>query len=106
MKLRPSDSTKKMYKPRLNDYVKWNKGNHSIEGWVYYVDQQYITIETKVIPKPEEDIPNGTTHKNNRCLVLCHPEYYHQLEYVTHREHVHAEPTTYKSQTYRDRDLY
>ena len=97
-----------IYKPRLNDYVKWHKGNHSVEGWVYYVDNSYITLETSVIPKPEEDIPNAPIHKNHRCLVLCYPEYYDQLEYVTHRENVHSEPMidTYKSQTYRDRDLY
>ena len=106
MKLNHSDSTKKTYKPRLNDYVKWHKEKHSIEGWVYFVGSEYITIEISVTPKPEEDIPNGTPHRNNRCLVVCYPQFYHELEYVTHREHVHAEPTTYKSQTYRDRDLY
>ena len=92
------------YKPRLNDYVKWN----DLEGWVYYVDQQYITIETRVIPKPEEDIPNAPIHKNHRCLVVCFPEYYSELKYVTHRETIYSKPTqdTYKSQTYRDRDLY
>lgn len=96
------------YKPRLNDYVKWHKDKHSIEGWVYYVDREYITIEISVTPKPEEDIPNGTPHRNNRCLVLCFPQFYHQLEYVTHRETIYSEPSTdtYKSQTYRDRDLY
>ena len=98
------DSTKKMYKPRLNDYVKWK----DLEGWVYFVGSEYITIEIRVIPKPEEDLEHGTPHRNNRCLVVCYPQFYHELEYVTHREHVHAEPTEdmYKSQTYRDRDLY
>lgn len=95
------------YRPRLNDYVKWNKGKYSVEGWVYYVDKQYITIETSVKPKPEEDLDKGTPHKNNRCLVLCFPEFYSQLEYVTHRETIYSDPIedTYKSQTYRDRDL-
>jgi len=94
------------YKPRLNDYVKWK----NLEGWVYYVDSQYITIETRVIPKSEEDIPNAPIHKNHRCLVLCFPEQYSQLEYITHRESVYSKPMSledmYKSQTYRDRDLY
>jgi len=90
------------YKPRLNDYVKWN----DLEGWVYYVDQQYITIEIRVIPKPEEDLEHGTPHRNNRCLVVCYPEQYSQLEYITHRETIYSQPDTYKSQTYRDRDLY
>ena len=95
-----------IYKPRLNDYVKWHKGNHSVEGWVYYVDKSYVTLETSVIPKPEEDIPNAPIHKNYRCLVVCYPEYYDQLEYITHRETIYSQPDTYKSQTYRDRDLY
>ena len=90
------------YRPRLNDYVKWN----DLEGWVYYVDQQYITIEIRVIPKPEEDLEHGTPHRNNRCLVVCYPEQYSQLEYITHRETIYSQPDTYKSQTYRDRDLY
>ena len=90
------------YKPRLNDYVKWKK----LEGWVYFVGSDYITIEISVTPKPEEDIPNGTPHRNNRCLVVCYPQYYHELEYVTHRETIYSQPDTYKSQTYRDRDLY
>jgi len=94
------------YKPRLNDYVKWNKGNHSVEGWVYFVGSEYITIEIRVIPKPEEDLEHGTPHRNNRCLVVCYPQFYSQLEYITHRETIYSQPDTYKSQTYRDRDLY
>ena len=65
------------YKPRLNDYVKWK----NLEGWIYYVDKEYVTIETSVTPKPEEDLDKGTPHRNNRCLVLCYPEQYSQLEY-------------------------
>ena len=94
------------YKPRLNDYVKWK----NLEGWIYYVDKEYVTIETSVTPKPKEDLDKGTPHKNNRCLVICFPKQYCELEYVTHRESVHSKPISledmYKSQTYRDRDLY
>ena len=34
------------YKPRLDDYVKWNRSSGSIdEGWVYFVSDEYISIE-------------------------------------------------------------
>ena len=74
-----------MYQPQLDDYVKWNKKEHTVEGWVYFVDTAYITIETRVIPKNPEDLQHGTYHQNNHCLVVCYPEAYHQLEYVKNR---------------------
>jgi len=73
------------YKPAVNDYVKWNKGKHSVEGWIYFKDVEYITIETKVFPKPPEDLPHGTHHRNERTLVICYPENWNQLEYVKSR---------------------
>lgn len=72
------------YKPRLNDYVKWNK-KHGIEGWVYFTDQSYITIETQTKPKHPDDQPHGTFHQNDHTLVLCYPESYSQLEYIQSR---------------------
>ena len=44
------------YTPKINDYVRWEKGKFSIEGWVYFVDQSYITIEIGVKCKDDEDI--------------------------------------------------
>ena len=38
------------YIPRLNDYVSWR----NVEGWVYFVDEEYLTIEIAVKPK---DVP-------------------------------------------------
>lgn len=70
-----------MYEPQLDDYVKWN----DIEGWIYHVGSEYITIETKVIPKSPKDLQHGTYHRNNHCLVVCYPQFYHELEYVKHR---------------------
>ncbi len=35
------------YIPKINDYVKWNKNGIIHEGWVYFVDSAYITIETE-----------------------------------------------------------
>ena len=36
------------YIPKVNDYVVWDKGRHNNdEGWVYFVDKEYITIEVE-----------------------------------------------------------
>ena len=32
------------YEPKLNDYVSWR----NVEGWVYYVDENHLTIEIKL----------------------------------------------------------
>jgi len=77
-----------MYKPSLNDYVKWNKG---VEGWVYFAEKEYITIETKVFPKDEQNIQACSLHRNNRVLVLCYKEQWEQLEYVGHRVNKYSE---------------
>ena len=77
-----------MYKPSLNDYVSWTKG---VEGWVYFVDKEYITIETNVFPKDEQNIRACSLHKNNRVLVLCYKEQWNQLEYVGYRVNKYSE---------------
>lgn len=77
-----------MYSPRLNDYVKWKKG---IEGWVYFVDQQYITIETNVKPKDQEDLRHSPLHRNKRLLVLCYKEQWSELKQVGYRENKYSE---------------
>jgi len=73
------------YTPEVDDYVKWNKGEYSVEGWVYFKDNAYLTIETKVYPKHPEDIPHGTYHRNERTLVVCYPESWKDLTYVKSR---------------------
>jgi hypothetical protein len=40
------------YIPRLNDYVSWR----NVEGWVYFVDAEYLTIEISVKPKTDQQI--------------------------------------------------
>lgn len=77
-----------MYKPRLNDYVTWKKG---VEGWVYFVDQEYITIETQVIPKDKEDLQHSPLHKNKRLLVLCYHDQWNELTYEGYRENKYSE---------------
>ena len=37
------------YVPKVNDYVIWDKGDYGVDkGWVYFYDEEYITIETHV----------------------------------------------------------
>ena len=76
------------YTPRLNDYVSWTKG---VEGWVYFVDKEYITIETNVFPKDEQNVRACSLHKNNRVLVLCYVEQWSELEYVGYRLNKYSE---------------
>ena len=82
---------KTSYTPKINDYVRWEKGKFSVEGWVYFVDQSYITLETGVKCKDDEDIVNCPIHKKTHTLVVCFPEYYHQLKYVKTRNDIYEE---------------
>jgi hypothetical protein len=77
------------YVPKLNDYVRWNKGKFSVEGWVYFMDKSYLTIETKVYPKHSEDLPLGTHHRNERTLVICFPESWKDLKYIKTRNDIY-----------------
>ena len=80
-----------MYEPKVNDYVRWEKGKFSVEGWVYFKDSAYITIETQTKPKHPEDIKHGTYHKKERTLVVCFPESWKQLKYVKTRNNIYDE---------------
>lgn len=79
------------YTPKINDYVRWEKGEFSVEGWVYFVDPSYTTIEIGVKCKDDEDIINCPIHKKTHTLVVCFPEYYHQLKYVKTRNDIYEE---------------
>lgn len=79
-----------MYVPQINDYVIWNDGK-GVEGWVYFKDDAYITIETCVWEKDEENYACCSLHRNDRILVLCYHSQWSQLEYVRSRESVHEE---------------
>jgi hypothetical protein len=76
------------YQPRVNDYVTWTKG---IEGWVYFRCEKYITIETDVWLKDEENYECCSLHRNDRVLVLCYNEQWNELTYVKSRKSVHEE---------------
>ena len=77
-----------MYEPQVNHYVTWK--DH-IEGWVYFKDKEYITIESWVRPKTEENYNACSIHKNNRLLVLCYHNQWDELTYIKSRESVYEE---------------
>jgi hypothetical protein len=67
------------YTPKVNDYVKWK----SIDGWVYFKDDEYITIEIAV---KEKKCSKGTHHKKDHILVVCYHNQWKQLEYIKSRQ--------------------
>ena len=77
-----SNFCKMIYVPKVNDYVKWNKG----EGWVYFVCEDYITIEIAVRDKDPDDLQHSPLHKKHHCLILCYIEDWKDLVYVKSRE--------------------
>ena len=85
------------YTPKLNDYVKWQNSHTNIEGWVYFVDSAYCTIEISVKDKPDNLMPQ---HKKTHCCVLCYPENWHELTYIKSRN----PEDYYKAQQYRYSD--
>lgn len=87
------------YTPKVNDYVKWK--DH--EGWVYFKCDQCISIELGVKDKVCHE-HGASFHKKNHILLVCHSFQWHELEYVKTRESSHC--SEYKSQRYRDSDLY
>ena len=80
--------------PRINDYVVWDKGEYGKdEGWVYFVSEEYITIETGIKPKPKCRYSVNEHHKFIHTLLLCHHWCWHELVYVKSRES--ADPQHY-----------
>ena len=81
------DKLKREYNtPRVDDYVRWNRSTGDVdEGWIYFVDDDYITIETAVRDKPNCQYTKIERHKKFHTLVLCHNWYWHELEYIKTR---------------------
>ena len=77
-----------MYEPQINDYVKWTKG---VEGWVYFKDDEYITIEVSVRPKDCINYEACSIHANERLLVLCYSQQWKELVYVRSRDSIYEE---------------
>jgi hypothetical protein len=74
-----------IYTPKVNDYVIWKQKNFIDEGWVYFKCPQYITIEIGTKDKPDELV---NMHKKTHILVVCHCQFWNQLEYVKSRNSV------------------
>ena len=98
------------YIPRLNDYVSWR----NVEGWVYFVDEEYLTIEIAVKPKADDLVP---MHRKHHCLVVVYRFNWDELVYVQSRRISNAsnlddmelyvrqfDVETYKSQEHRYKD--
>ena len=79
-----------MYVPQVNDYVIWDSGK-GVEGWVYFKDESYITIEVCVRPKDWVNYEACSIHRNERLLVLCYHSQWKELTYVRSRESVYEE---------------
>ena len=80
------------YIPKVNDYVIWDRGKYGKdEGWVYFYDDAYITIETGVRPKPKDQYTQNERHKYIHTLFFCHAQFCDQLEYVKSRKSPHPQ---------------
>ena len=91
------------YTPKVDDYVVWTPSyGPTLEGWVYFFSEQYITIEIGVKCKDDVNIKDCPIHKKTHCLVLCFPENWHELEYVKSRKNIDIDQ--YKSQEHRYSD--
>ena len=79
------------YIPKVNDYVIWDKGEYGRdEGWVYFFSEEYITIETGVKPRPDAEC-EGSRHQFIHTLLLCHAEFWKDLQYVKSRKSAHPQ---------------
>lgn len=75
------------YVPKLHDYVKWHHYHMKHEGWVYFVDEEYITLEIGVKDKSCNLTDN--LHKMHHILLVCYKWNWHQLEYIKSRKDFH-----------------
>ena len=92
------------YVPVIDDYVKWTDSLGRVtEGWVYFICDQYFTIEIGVKDKCDQNIKDCPLHKKTHTLVLCFNMYWDEVEYIKSRAN---NQNDYKSQPYRDSDLY
>ena len=76
----------KTFDVQLNDYVKWRRHEWIDEGWVYFKCDDYITIEVGVKPKPYCNLVRNRLHCNEHILVVCHKQFWDELEYIKTRE--------------------
>ena len=69
------------YTPQVDHYVR----HKDMEGWIYFIDKEYLTLEILVRKKSEESYNGAMFHRNERCLVVVYPEDWKDLEYVKKR---------------------
>ena len=74
------------YKPKIDDYVKFR----NVEGWVYFVDGEYITIEIGVKDKPVCQYTKVEKHKKIHCCLLCYQYNWDELKYIHSRRYKNA----------------
>ena len=86
------------YKPKVNDYVIWERHGLKDEGWVYFVSQEtedkrgftktsrYLTIETGIRRKPECQYDKNNPHKYVHVLLLCYENQWKELRFVKKRK--------------------
>ena len=80
------------YDPQVNDYVIWSE---HVQGWIYFKDQEYLTIEVGVKPKTQENYEACSLHRNDRLLVICYHQQWKELTYVKSRKSVHEKEKKY-----------
>lgn len=82
------------YTPQVNDYVTWKNG---LEGWIYFVDKEYLTIELFVRPKDPQNYQDCSIHRNERLLLICYKSQWKELVYVTSRKSIFEDNVKHSS---------
>ena len=62
--------------------MKWHHNDDVHEGWIYFKDDEYLTIEIFVKNKPDDLVK---MHRKVHCLIVCHKWYWNELNYVNNR---------------------
>ena len=83
------------FEPQVNDYVRWDKETHSVEGWVYFKDDEHITIEVGVKPRKHCNYVRNVIHCKDHILVVCPSFLWDQLQYIKSRETNHEAANTF-----------
>ena len=85
------------YKPKVNDYVIWERHGLIDKGWIYFVStptedkkgfpitHRYLTIETAIRRKPECQYDKNNPHKYVHVLLLCYENQWKELRFVKKR---------------------
>jgi len=71
-----------MYHPKVNDRIRYQEH----EGWVYFISDDYLTLEIATKPK-EDDLVS--MHKKHHVLLLVYKDRYNEVEYLGYRESIY-----------------